>query len=143
MEKVKQLFTGLSALIIISMTIIGCTQEPAAEPQQVTEPSIEGWKITKTDLNINMIAYDMKFITPSTGYLVGTYGDIYRTTDSTKTWSRLASGTTLTLNSIYFIDKNIGFISGRGMSGCLDADCDKGSVLLRPTDGGDNWSKIL
>ncbi len=43
------------------------------------------------------------------------------------------------LHSVFFIDENVGYVSSQAMGGCLDADCDKGSVLLKTTNGGDTW----
>lgn len=83
----------------------------------------------------------MYFVNESIGFVVGYKGDIYKTTDSGTTWKKLESGTTLHLYSVCFIDENVGFISGQAASECLDADCDKGGVLLKTTDGGDTWTK--
>jgi photosystem II stability/assembly factor-like uncharacterized protein len=37
----------------------------------------------------------------------------------------------------------VGYVSSQAMGGCLDADCDKGSVLLKTTNGGDTWTKTF
>ena len=60
-----------------------------------------------------------------------------------KTWEKKNSGTTLHLHSVFFIDENVGYVSSQAMGGCLDADCDKGSVLLKTTNGGDTWTKTF
>jgi len=51
-------------------------------------------------------------------------------TNSNSQWSKIPSGTTSNLNDIYFIDKNIGFVTGN--LGCI----------LKTTNGGDNWTSI-
>jgi photosystem II stability/assembly factor-like uncharacterized protein len=47
------------------------------------------------------------------------------------------------LHSVFFLDENVGFVSSQAMGGCLDADCNKGSVLLKTVDGGETWSKTF
>jgi photosystem II stability/assembly factor-like uncharacterized protein len=49
----------------------------------------------------------------------------------------------LELHSMFFLDEQIGFVSGRSMGGCLDDDCDKGSPFLKTIDGGKTWEKTF
>jgi len=113
-------------------------QEP-----QIVNPTLDGWTIETKKSNLDVHPTALLFTSPSEGFIIGYNGAIYHSTDSGKTWSRQNSSTTLHLNSIYFLNQNVGFISGRGMSGCLNPDCNKGSVLLRTTDGGNHWEKIF
>jgi photosystem II stability/assembly factor-like uncharacterized protein len=48
------------------------------------------------------------FIDASTGWTVGYFGTIMKTTDSGKTWENQVSGTTVTLSSVSLVDKNTG-----------------------------------
>ena len=56
--------------------------------------------------------------------------------------STLFPYTTL-FRSVYFLNQDVGFASGQAMSGCLDEDCDKGSVFLKTINGGETWTKKL
>ena len=75
--------------------------------------------------------------------MVGYNGDIFKTSDSGVTWQKLNSGTILHLHSVFFLNEYVGFASSQAMGDCLDADCDKGSVLLKTTDGGETWAKTF
>ena len=133
----KFLFGTLILLIIVP----NCTKEQPKDSQN--EPHLDGWKIESYDLGINIMPTRLLFINPSIGYIIGYNGAIYYTSDSGKTWQSQNSGTTLHLNSIFFLNENTGFISGRGMGGCLDPDCDKGSIFLKTSDGGNHWNKMF
>jgi photosystem II stability/assembly factor-like uncharacterized protein len=112
------------------------------DPYKSIDISFEGWKVESHKFNFHVQPYRLLFTSPSNGYLIGTYGSIFHTTDSGKNWIPQTSGTTLTLSSIFFLNENVGFISGRGMN-CLDPDCNKGSIFLKTLDGGEHWTKIL
>lgn len=118
-----------------------CTKQDTSVSDN--KPQIDGWELKAVDFDIDIHSTELLFVSPSTGYLIGYNGAIFNTTDSGNTWQSINSGTTLHLNSIFFLDENTGFISGRGMSGCLDPDCNKGSIFLRTTDGGLHWNKIF
>ncbi len=104
---------------------------------------LDDWEITKSQHNLNIGLKDMFFIDAETGFIVGHNGKILKTIDSGNSWQEQNSGTTLSLYSVYFLNKNIGFVSGRSGIGCLDEDCDKGSVFLKTINGGQTWFKIF
>jgi photosystem II stability/assembly factor-like uncharacterized protein len=106
------------------------------------EPQIDGWELKAVDFNVDILSRKFLFVNPASGYLIGYNGAIIHTADSGNTWQTLNSGTTLHLTSIFFLNENTGFISGKGMS-CLDPDCNKGSIFLKTTDGGLHWDKIF
>jgi len=141
MKKAILRLVYLCGFLILMQLITFCTENDSSESGN--EPQIDGWELKLIDLKINVDVTKFLFTNPSTGYIIGYNGAIFSTTDSGNTWEPLSSGTTLHLNSVFFLDDNIGFISGRGMSGCLDTDCDKGSIFLRTTDGGHHWDKIF
>jgi photosystem II stability/assembly factor-like uncharacterized protein len=72
--------------------------------------------------------YAIYFTDAITGYLVGRYGKILKTTDGGNTWLSQSSGTNEYLEYISFTDKNHGWISGSGY------------LLLKTSDGGSHWT---
>jgi len=130
-----------SVILILFVIGFSCTKDNPEVSNDV--PYIRGWKIKTTDFNIDVHSTSLLFVSPSKGYITGYNGAIFFTSDSGNTWQSQNSGTTLHLNSIYFLNENTGFISGRGMSGCLDPDCDKGSIFLKTSDGGNHWNKMF
>lgn len=130
-------------LITISLAItvlFGCSKEPNNTEDNLNN-SMDGWEITKSTYDFDINPRGIFFVNLNIGFVVGYNGDIYKTIDSGKTWLKKNSGTTLHLHSVFFIDENVGYVSSQAMGGCLDADCDKGSVLLKTTDGGYTWTK--
>ncbi|AWI26170.1 YCF48-related protein [Flavobacterium pallidum] len=70
---------------------------------------------------------DVFFSDAMTGYCVGDNGTIIKTTNAGSSWIVLQSGTTQTLNTVFFIDGDTGYIGSNGF-------------ILKTTDGGNTWT---
>lgn len=64
----------------------------------------------------------------SLGWMVGTGGQIWKTTTVLGSWGALSSPTTNTLYTVEFVDNNTGWIAGGG------------GLLFKSTDGGTSWA---
>ncbi len=79
------------------------------------------------------------FVNPNTGWAVGYYGTVLKTTNSGMNWnSQTISYPPSALLEVYFINNNTGWIVG-GYIEYLYTD----RVILKTTDGGQNWSSLL
>lgn len=67
------------------------------------------------------------FLDANTGYAVGGFGTIRKTTNAGLNWLALSSGTTEGLEEIYFLDANTGYIVGSS------------GIMLKTTNAGANW----
>lgn len=133
---------GILILLFAILLMIGCKKNSDdTAPEIMLE--LDGWEISKTKFDLDINSRDLFFINSEIGFLVGYNGALYKTLDSGKSWIKQNAGTTLHLYSVFFLNENIGFISGEAMIGCLDNDCDKGSIMLKTTDGGKTWTKIF
>ena len=130
------------AALFTGFLLFGCKEEPDIPEDELTN-GLTGWDISKSNYDFDTNPRDMYFVDENTGFVVGYNGDIYKTNDSGTTWRKLDLGTTVHLYSVCFIDENVGFVSGQTAGGCLGADCDKGGVLLKTTNGGDTWTKTF
>jgi photosystem II stability/assembly factor-like uncharacterized protein len=72
---------------------------------------------------------DITFVGES-GWIAGYQGVVLHSTNGGKTWARQATHTSLTLESIFFFDKDHGW--SVGWSG----------TVLRTVDGGQNWANV-
>jgi len=134
--------TKTKTLILLFVTFLIACEKNTVEYNDL-KTVLSGWEISKTNLSLDIIARDMFFIDSEIGFIVGFNGDIYKTINAGKLWTKQNSGTTLHLYSVFFINKNVGFASGRAMSGCFDEDCGKGSVVLKTSNGGETWTKMF
>ncbi len=76
------------------------------------------------------------FIDALTGVVVGARGTILCTTDGGDTWTRQASGTTVNLRDVCFVNADTGFVvGGESFPPYM------GGTILRTTDGGKTWTK--
>lgn len=78
--------------------------------------------------NINL--HCVKFLNSNTGWIVGSDGAIFKTTDQGNNWTLQLSNSLNTLNSLSIIDSNNVFAVG-----------DSGTIL-KTTDSGQNWINI-
>jgi len=74
----------------------------------------------------------VSFIDAQNGWAAGgTYSSdnnvLLKTIDGGKTWTQIKTDATLPYNSVYFVDKDTGFVFGED------------GIVLRTTDGGYNW----
>ena len=67
------------------------------------------------------------FINSNTGWAVGGYGTILKTTNGGTNWTSQTSGTSNTLCSVNFVDQNTGWAVGES------------GTILKTTNGGTNW----
>jgi len=72
---------------------------------------------------------DIHFPSFQTGYAVGYFGEIVKTSNAGDTWQLLPQGPSLRLNSIWFTSENTGFVTGD-------------SSIYQTTDGGYTWRKL-
>lgn len=76
------------------------------------------------------------FPTDQTGYVVGEYGWVYKTTDGGLNWWQCRAGNSIFANpktllrDLAFIDENEGFLVGTG------------GIVFRTTDGGQRWKQV-
>lgn len=76
------------------------------------------------------------FPTDQTGYVVGEYGSVYKTTDGGLNWRQCRAGNSIFANSetllrdLAFVDENEGFLVGTG------------GIVFWTTDGGQQWKQV-
>jgi photosystem II stability/assembly factor-like uncharacterized protein len=137
----KNLFFILNLLLIFS---IGCRKDKKSHESDCDliryTDAIEGWNISYYDISIDLTGKSIYFYDESLGFVISYNGEMARSQDSGKTWQMINSNTQLALSSIYFISKDVGFLTGVSGS-CISPDCGKGAVFLKTTDGGSTWSK--
>jgi len=75
-----------------------------------------------------MELFDVDFLNPNNGIVVGWDGTILRTTDTGTSWTLQASGTTNRLFGIHYLDLNTQIAVGED------------GIILRTTNGGANWT---
>ncbi len=90
-----------------------------------------GLVIQNTVLNPSIDFNKVIFSSSSEGYIVGTQGTIYKTTDAGINWNLLPSGTTENLLSIEFTDINHGVVAGTN------------GKIFHTNDGGLNWTSAV
>ena len=77
----------------------------------------------------------VSFVSPSAGWVVGTNGRIYATTDAGLTWTAQASGTGRRLSKVHFLDAARGWVTGGWQDGAS-------YLVLRTTNGGASWQNM-
>lgn len=78
----------------------------------------------------DVLLYDVEFVTPERGWVVGEFGVIFTTNDGGKTWTSQKSSVETTLFGVHFADAQRGWATGIEQ------------VLLHTTDGGETWRKM-
>lgn len=98
------------------------------------------WKVIngtlKTDKNLRSIF----FVDAMTGWVAGDSGTIFRTNDGGRTWRQLLSGSSASINFIFFSDWNYGWMLGEQIGRDGSGDGNEGETLLfMTTNGGKTW----
>ncbi|MFH1194347.1 MAG: YCF48-related protein, partial [bacterium] len=145
----------------------GSTYSDIMEIQTPVEA--EGWILQQSNFNGGL--YGVEFLNEDVGFACGHYGTLLKTTNGGNEWSNTNVGIDETLMGIQFIDNNIGYLFGyhhvfkttdggntwvikyiasdnifwedihflNSNFGFLVA---RGGVILKTTDGGDNWTQL-
>ena len=74
--------------------------------------------------------YDMSFINDSTGWIVGWWGLIMKTTNTGLKWIKQTSGTTQHLTTVHFENENVGWCAGES------------GIVLKIEDSGESWNIV-
>jgi len=92
----------------------------------VTENFVDAWNVIRASYPFISRHY---FFNGHTGFLVGSEGNIIKTTNTGQSWKNVPSGVVEDLWDITFINRNVGFVVG-----------DFGRIL-KTEDGGETWRK--
>jgi len=90
------------------------------------------WEEQSSNDSYNIL-YSVYFLDANIGFSSGDKGQIIRTIDGGKTWTKYTSDTTRVISSLFFSDKNTGFASGGNRGG------DDGT-FFQTLDGGETWA---
>ena len=93
---------------------------------------VQPWKMLPSPVNVTL-RY-LSFVDSLTGWAAGDTGTIIRTTDGGNSWDVQNSTVQTFIMDIFFIDKNLGWAL------TLKDVFPFNSVLLKTTNGGDDWS---
>ncbi len=93
---------------------------------------VQPWKMLPSPVNVTL-RY-LSFVDSLTGWAAGDAGTIIRTTDGGNSWDVQNSTVQTFIMDIFFIDKNLGWAL------TLKDVFPFNSVLLKTTNGGDDWS---
>lgn len=88
----------------------------------------ESWFDVAAPLNSNDNLLKFFFVDDQYGYVLGSNKFILKTTDGGTTWSRNAITATSSLEGLYFVNRDVGFIYGSS-----------GISIYKTSDGGLNW----
>jgi len=80
------------------------------------------------------LLYAVMFVDENIGWMVGSIGAIYSSTDGGINWALQNSGTTKSLKSVYFQNTAIGWSVGHK---------DDQAIILKTVNGGQSWSPTL
>ncbi len=108
-------FRGPSILVFLGLLIVSTSYGQTGWVKQI-------WS------NPDLVFYDVTFVFPSRGYIVGDAGTILQSIDGGATWTAQNSGTTEILHGIRFLDATFGVAVGA-----------KGTMLFT-TDLGASWT---
>lgn len=90
-----------------------CGKKNTILKREMMEAGIPSWfRITINSMPASQVWNDIFFIDPSTGWVVGELGRIYKTTDGGNTWNQEESNVTADLNAIYMVSPFKGWIAG-------------------------------
>lgn len=131
-------------ILFTSLSISCKNSDNNTTPEDITDFTElwPGWEVTKSFSDSIVTANDIFFLNDKTGYTAGAKG-LYKTSDSGKAWRKLATKTPLTLTSVFFLNESVGYAGGRALAYCAHEDCDRGSIFMKTTDGGENWTKVF
>lgn len=88
---------------------------------------LSGWLLQSPYPTGNTLS-SVDFEDNSTGWAIGWYHTIIKTTNGGTNWAQQTSGTTNYLESVEFTDNSNGWVVGSG------------GIILRTTNGGTNWT---
>ncbi|TCO11026.1 T9SS type A sorting domain-containing protein [Natronoflexus pectinivorans] len=90
--------------------------------------TIDGGNNWELNFAIEQELRDVHFVNLDTGYVVGSGGTIYKTTNGGNEWVAQDSGVEVSLNSVFFTDTKTGYA------------CGMGGTIIQTTNGGDTWT---
>jgi len=134
----NRLFT-LNILIATSL-LIGCDNN--SDEFKKSTDILDSWEISKITYEFKTPIEQMVFVNDQVGFAIGYYQStnysearFYKTIDAGVSWQMQGAWTTLFLQSIYFVNEQIGFIVGRRIRG--------GVMLLKTSNGGETWDELI
>ncbi len=109
-------------LPILCITLLYCCFSPSALPAQCwnwQSPQPHGYTYD-----------DLFFVDTSNGWRVGRQGTAEKTSDGGNSWIAVDVGTSADLYNVFFVDPNVGWISGSSLG-----------TIYKTTDGGASWQQ--
>jgi len=89
----------------------------------------------------SLILTEVNFINNNTGWIAGDSGAVFRTTNQGLNWTKQSTYVDNYILSIFFINENTGWALSWDVF--PDSGSFFGTIILRTTNGGDNWDRSM
>ncbi len=128
-------FACVSCLVVMGLLMLSsCKKGSDSSPLKV--------QVVKLPAQLPESLNAICFLDEANGFVGGSNGGIYKTTNSGKSWTAVTSGVSAPIYSIFFVNKLEGFAAG-GESSCGGTGCTPtGGFILRTQNGGQTWVKV-
>jgi photosystem II stability/assembly factor-like uncharacterized protein len=137
---------GLTYIILVGFLLTTGCKKDVLIPSGATLPfENDNIKIELVSNSLPSSIQDIFFLNALTGFAVNYDGKIYKTSNNGVTWDLKFSNPipNQPLFQILFTDANVGYVVG-GSTSCGGSGCiPTGGIILKTTDGGNNWTSIL
>ena len=90
------------------------------------------WEELAVPFNTSVRTTALDFVSADRGWIVGEDGTIFYTEDGGLSWGNQISNTDRHLTDVFFVNDNVGYITGEGNS----------HLVLKTTDGGLSWTDL-
>jgi photosystem II stability/assembly factor-like uncharacterized protein len=127
-------------IVMMSAVISGCKKDNTGN-EAVSYFKINGWEVDSIGFNYNWVSpKSADFLSLKTGYVLGSNGDLLKTTDSATSWGNFyiekdSSG--VMTSALSFINDTTGYVYGKW--NVLNGNYF--GILYKTTDGGAHWTK--
>ncbi|WP_224996075.1 YCF48-related protein [Cesiribacter sp. SM1] len=133
-------FTSTSTAFLVNEHKIFKTENTGASWKTVLELSPNNAKYSSSAFFRSLF-----FVSAETGFAVGDFNKIFKTTDGGDTWTTLSwDSKTIpyrAITDVYFIDENVGYVSGY-QSDDIVMNFGFTQFVMKTVDGGRNWQQV-
>lgn len=133
----RAMVRGAAMLAVLAWSSASPAAPDPAEPPKTPPHAQPAEPLASDAMRSDAALWDVCFVDPQRGWAVGDRGTIWHTDDGGRQWALQPSGVSCRLESVWFINAEVGWAAGWTAHPYLHTGA---GVLLSTQDGGKHWT---